>query len=74
MYIAFTTKACYLLSWFNEMIENLWSLACVLCYLQVDQESLMLSFNSLKNAHDNFCACKCSNARQRKKSSFKDPS
>lgn len=54
MYIAFTAKACYLLSWFNEMIENLWSLACVLCYLQVDQESLMLSCNSLKNAHDNF--------------------
>lgn len=40
MYIAFTKKACYLLSWFNEMIENLWSLACVLRYLQVDQESL----------------------------------
>lgn len=74
MYIAFTAKACHLLSWFNEMIENLWSLACVLCYLQVDQESLMLSCNSLKNAHDNFCACKCSHDQQRKKSSFKDPS
>lgn len=74
MYIAFTAKACYLLSWFNEMIENLWSLACVLCYLQVDQESLMLSCNSLKNAHDNFRACKCPHDQQRKKSSFKDPS
>lgn len=74
MYIAFTAKAFYLLSWFNEMIENLWSLACVLCYLQVDQESLMLSCNSLKNAFYNFCACKCSHDQQRKKSSFKDPS
>lgn len=73
MYIAFTTKACYLLSWFNEMIENLWSLACVLSYLRVDQESLMLSCNSLNSAHDNFCACKCSHDQQRKKSSFKDP-
>lgn len=74
MYIAFKAKACYLLSWFNEMIENLWSLACVLCYLQVHQESLMLSCNSLKNPHDNFCACKYSHDQQRKKSSFKDPS
>lgn len=73
MYIAFTKKACYLLSWFNELIENLWSLACVLRYLQVDQESLAFC-NSLNNAHDNFCACKCSHDQQRKKSSFKDPS